>query len=213
MASTRKNGVLLLTSISSLHPTSPELALCHFLDQYGFSPLVACPQEGSLSSRLCEMGIQVKVIPGISRWRNLKGRLFVPWIIKEICTFVPQYQVVLVHSARMSTTPSAVKVAHHLGVPCISHIHGVPRDPGKFRRYLVHEADTVIGVSKAALAQYSPAERQEVAVVYNGLDIEAFRHRGNEFDARARSGLTGNFIVGMSGAYQLKGLDVLVDAA
>jgi len=213
MVLAKKRSALLLTSVCDLHPTSPELAFCRFLLNYGLSPLVLCPEEGSLSRGLSAKGFEVKVLRHIQRWRSLKGRILAPWLTAGICRFVRQHEVLLVHSARMSTTPLALKAARRLEVPCISHLHGDTREGEKFRRYLVHQADAVIGVSQAALSRYAAPAGQEVAVVYNGLDIEEFRAHAARFDARSHLGLKEGMIVGMSGAYHLKGLDSFVDAA
>jgi len=214
MNSAERQSVLVLTSSANASPTNPELALCRFLqERCDLQPLFVCPQEGTLSRGLRALGAEVKVLRHIRRWRNLKARLLFPWIMRDLQRFVSGQRVALVHAARLSVTPFAVKIARRLKIPCISHIHGVPTDSNKFRRYLVHQANVVIGVCDAALTHYKTAPGQEVRVVHNGLDTEAFLARAGESDAGCSLGLRDYLVIGMSGAYPLKGVDVFVEAA
>lgn len=212
MVPDKQGGARILTSISQLHRTSPEVALCRFLKDDGLRPIVVAPQAGNVENLTAE-GAEVLVLPGINRWRNLKWRLLSPWLIGKLASIASHNNVKLVHAARLSVTPFAVKVAQRIHRPAISHIHGLPGESSKFTRYLVEQADAVVGVSRAALANYSPVTGQQVKVIYNGLDIERFCSQANEFDIREKYKITGNPLLGISGAYHLKGLDLIVEAA
>lgn len=214
MAATAKPAVLLLTSSSSFSITNPDISVCRFVEQHDLLPLVSCPHEGTLADWFSARGTLLEIIPDLQRWHSLRVRLQSPWLVSRICRFAAEHEVVLVHALRMSVTPLAVKVAARLKVPCITHLHGVPRTPLKFKRYLIQKADLLIAVSEAALVNYHGRGRPAVAVVYNGLNLEEFRAHVSAFDARQRYAIPREaLVVGISGTIPRKGLDLFVEAS
>jgi len=209
-----EKSVLILSSNSDFSLTRPEVILCRFIRKYGLVPVLICPKEGSLSRILREEGISVSILPNIHRWRSFRTRLRAPWMLRFILRIASERDVALVHAGRLSVTPFAVKAARRLGVPCLTHLHGIPRDAGKFRRYLLQQADALIAVSNAVLT-YCPAEiRQKAQVIYNGMDIVDFRSRAAESNVRADFGISPHDpIIGMVGPFYRKGADIFIQAA
>ena len=209
---TRK-AIMVITSSTGYSITHPEIILTRLLKEHDLIPVVICPEDGSLAHFFREQAIRVEILPNINRWRNLVARLTAVSTIGKLIKIAADYDTILVHAARLSATPFAVKLAKKLNVPCISHLHGVPPGPDKFRRYLTHQADILVAVSEGALAACPSQQKDRATVVYNGMDITDFRARSVELNAHALLGVGNNLLVGMAGLNACKGVDVFIEAA
>jgi len=213
MKQSKKPAILVLTSNTLYSLTKPEIILSRFLTEYDLAPVFICPKEGSMVEYLRAQGVAVEIVPNIEKWRHLGVRISAGKIIRKILNIASTYDIKLVHAARLSVTPFGVKLAEKLGVPCLSHLHGVPHRADKFERYLTHQADMLVSVSQAALAKHQPKGNNNAVVVYNGMDIKAFRQKAAEFNARPQLALDTQLLAGMVGINSRKGVDIFIKAA
>lgn len=153
--------MLILTSGQQSRITHPEIYLAGFIQNYGLRPRFICPKDASLAKALRALGCEVMIVPDINRWHSLRVRFQARDITAQILHSIEPSHIYLVHSARTSTTPFAVKIAQHLGKRSISHLHGLAPNPDKFQRYWVDRADMVIGVSNAVLDGFLPTPAQK----------------------------------------------------
>ncbi len=163
------------------------LLLTH-LDRRRFRPIFVGPEEGPLTARLQEAGVNTVVLRhdgGLGRYGGAvlrermwgKIRLLVPytayaWRLRRI---MREEGVEIAHCNSIRSLLTVGPVARTAGVPLIWH-HRLNLDLGWWNRLGLWLADRVIVVADS-LREHFPvrgADPEKFVTVYNGVDLRAF---------------------------------------
>lgn len=177
------------------------LSLIEGLDRSRFRPLIVCPEPGFLSSKAKELEMQVHILPvydftftsnpllllrqGWRLWRN----------IFTLMLLFRREKIDLVHVNCFKVGPPYAIAARMLGIPCIWHSREIlMTTPFKERillEMILSLPDRVITVSEACAAQFRRGGQGDtkIAVVYNGIDSEAFVAQADGQAVRREFGL------------------------
>ncbi len=175
------------------------LELSSRLPQDRYRPLVALPEGGPLEKALRQRGVEVFVLPlGALRrtfrpdhiagimWHSLSAA-------RRLARLVQEHRVLAVHTNNSHVLSGAV-AARIARVPHIIHVREnilPPRVVSQgLSRLLFSLSDRVVVVSHGAAAEFlgQRASHAKVRVIYNGVDLSAFRTDLSPARARAELG-------------------------
>ena len=173
--------VLYVNSWSSAHGGSSTslIDVVSNLDPSRYRPIVMCPGEGELPTRLRELDIPV-MVRGIHRPTREELHRFlmqVPlhwrWLRAE--------GIDLVHGNTSASRRSIVQAAASAGIPYIQHVRNVVKNPRSNYGYQV--ADRIVCNSDATAAVFrdEPSLRDKTLTIYNAVDLSQYE---NERDTR-----------------------------
>lgn len=163
------------------------LDLIKNLDKSEFTPFVVLPTEGQLVTELKAAGVQVCVMPYPilrRKYFNLKGIFeYVVGLIKytgKLSQLAREKKIHIVH-ANTAATMEGCFVASRCKIPLVWSIHEIIVEPRLIykmtSKMIAHYADLVIAVSGAVKDHLEKAgyfKKNQVAVIYNGVDTKRF---------------------------------------
>lgn len=222
----RPRRVLMLTPSSRLLGARRSLlTLALSLDPERWQPVVCSQSRGQLEDALVERNIPFEVVK-LGWWRKTKYFLWRPFAIARLAAIARKYKIDLIHCNEIYPNPYAVRAARNLcsdgergvdgcSVPVLTHIR-LGMKAGMIRKYDLGRADGIV-VPSAALAQEFDGwkdREQKVSIVYNGVDMDAFRRTRTPEAARLQLGLPADGVyfgaIGQIGPR--KGGDIILDA-
>lgn len=203
------------------------LALIAGLDKTKYEAHVILPGEGELVAALQEAGAKVEILPyPILRRQYFHIKGIAEYILayqkyaKEIAGYAKEHDIDLIHN-NTAAVLEGIYVSRKIQKPLLWHIHEIIISPKIIYRFIAfclkRYADKVICVSHAVKEHYKKIVGEErLAVIYNGVDNQAFYPEVKEEIDRARLALsipTDAKVVGMIGRVNAwKGQDDFLDA-
>jgi len=197
---------LLTPSVRLLGARQSLLALARALDPRRYAPIVVCPRRGDLEEELRRAGLST-YIHALPPWRKAKSWPLIPLHLWRLRRWARDLDIRLLHCNEIYPNPYAVRVSRRLGIPTVTHMR-LSVDARLMRHYALARADRIVVVSQAAAEPFrvwGPEFERRVRVVYNGLDVDAWRAAAGDLegarrDARARLGLAPDaFLAGQIG--------------
>ncbi len=189
--------------------------LLNFLERMNrqqFSPMVVTSATGEFTTELKRLEVPHLIVP-MGMWRKAKSWPKIPSSVRAIRRLLIRTPINLIHANTLWDHPYAVASSWRLGIPIICHIRG-NWTPDKIKKYWIHRATCLVTVSRALMAGFPPALIPRVQLVYDGVDLERFRHYETGQFVRDELGIgKDRLVVGMiSRLDPLKGQDTLIRA-
>ncbi len=151
------------------------LELLSGLNRSCFEPLVLCPGEGEMASRIRDMGIDVRLwdMPA-ARSAGIAG---IRKKIRELRSIIRECGADIVHTNGSRAQFYASVAVKNTGTSLIWHVREAKRDSLFYDWFLAKAADRIVCVSEAVknrrFGRFSYFLRK-TRVVYNGVDIRKF---------------------------------------
>jgi glycosyltransferase involved in cell wall biosynthesis len=149
------------------------------LPRHGFEALaLATPEAGSLSAAARALGVEVVIAPAVASSRSVVARISAAWRLRALARFAAARRFEVIVAATLSAGPPAIAVARMIGSKSVVHLRSTYAARGKgsaFSRYRAGEADGVIAVSAAVLAEAPALARS--AIVFDGIEPARLRSR------------------------------------
>jgi len=156
---------------------------------------------------------------------NIGLFLFSPSIKKWLKSNIKNFDVVHMHNFRSYQNVIVYQYAKKYGIPYVLQAHGsTPRMIEKKRLKwlfdvtsgykILKEANSVIAVSKEE-AEYDlqmGANNERISIIYNGMDIEAFKNLPQYGKFRKKHEINGRMILYLGRIHKSKGIDFVINA-
>lgn len=199
------------------------LSLLENLDKDRFKPRLLLPEEGFLSQKAREAGIEVLVLPSYIRFGERHGLSTLHRILASagrVSRILKNKNIDILHCNAPRAAYIAGISAKLSGIPLIAHVRDIHLSPFSRAvqgRYLGYMSDSIIAVSQAtkdSILKFRPELAPKVSVVYNGIDFKKIS-AGHGYRIRAELGLTPDMsVIGCVGILEtVKGQDVLIRAS
>lgn len=149
------------------------LKLLENIDRTLVEPILVCPFNGNLVSRVEEMGIPVKILSMDSPKKN-PIKFF--GSVHKLRQLMRSMKVDLVHANTSRSTLYAGLAAKPLELPVIWHVRVIESE-GKYDRFLTGLCNKLVVVSKAVEKRFNwllSKNPEKVAVIHNGVDLREF---------------------------------------
>jgi glycosyltransferase involved in cell wall biosynthesis len=139
-----------------------------------YSPTVICPQNGSLTEKLIELGVHTEIIP-LSAWRKFSSLLSRSFSLQRLIKFTITRKIDLIHCNTIWVNNYAQKLGERLGIPVVCHLRDIIRN-NQVRKYSLDKVDLVIPISDAVQKPLDDAgiALEKIQRVYNGVDVSLF---------------------------------------
>ena len=174
MTRTPARTILFVNSWSTAHGGSSTslIDVVTNLDSARYRPIVMCPTEGELPTRLRDVGIPV-LVRGIHRPTReefdrflLEVALHWRWLRSE--------GIALVHCNTSASRRSIVQAAVSAGIPYVQHVRNVVRDPQSSYAYHVAQRIVCNSDSSAAVFRSDVSFRAKTMTLYNAVDLSRY---------------------------------------
>jgi L-malate glycosyltransferase len=166
--------VLFVNSWSTAHGGSSTslIDVVTHLDPGRYRPVVMCPSDGELPSRLRDAGVRV-VIRGIHRPTREEFHRFV-LEVPQHWKWLRSERVALVHGNTSASRRSIVQAAALARVPYVQHVRNVVKNPRGSYGY--HAAARIVCNSDAtgAVFRADSAFQQKTLTLYNAVDLSRY---------------------------------------
>jgi glycosyltransferase involved in cell wall biosynthesis len=194
--------ILYLTPSSRLFGARRSLLqLVTHLDPERYRPVVVAQTEGDLVDTLRDAGIETRIL-FLGWWRKGRYMLTRPWAISRLARLARTENAGLIHCNEFFPNPYAVRAAAKAdSIPVVTHMR-LTITPRRVRNYDLRRAARVLCVSEAAARDFDlwPDRHDRVEVVYNGVDLDAFRPPPDPAQAKQAFGLAAeDFVIGQFG--------------
>ena len=142
------------------------------LDRSRYEPVVLCPTDGELPSRLRQLGVPVlaRGIHRPTREELFRFLIEVPrhwrWLRSE--------GIALVHGNTSASRRSIVQASVSAGIPYVQHVRNVVRSPQKNFGYRVADRIICNSNSTAAVFHDEPAFAPKTITLYNAVDLARY---------------------------------------
>ncbi len=165
------------------------LYLLKGLNRDRFSPVVLCTEGGPFLKELEDLHV-----PGIlwdcAGWRKLKHVLARYRDAADLCRFVRNEGISLVHSSDFQFSEYMLRSARSAGIPSVLHIRA-PIDARTADKYRCASAAAVVAISRRVelrLAQTAGIPRDKIVLIHDAVDQDLFppKDRGLDGDALRR---------------------------
>jgi glycosyltransferase involved in cell wall biosynthesis len=215
------------------------LFLLSFLDRAQFEPVVVFRAEHELMPEFRALGVQVEIIP-ITRplqWAGLEGvakrvglralvvtvrratNLFrgLVWEAVRLASWMRRERIRLVHLNNSVTRNHSWMLAARLArLPCMTHERGINARYSRISRTLGARLGAIICISEAVRDRLRECGvgRDNLELIYNGIDALAYAQAVSERDMRAELGIDRSELVlcMVGNIRRWKGQHVLVEA-
>lgn len=166
--------VLFVNSWSSAHGGSSTslIDVVTHLDPARYRPVVMCPAEGELPTRLREAGIPV-VVRGIHRPIREEVHRFLMEVPRH-WQWLRSQRISLVHGNTSASRRSIVQAAVLAAIPYVQHIRNVARNPGANYGYRVAARILCNSDATGAIFREIPALRPKTVTLYNAVDLSRY---------------------------------------
>jgi len=191
-----------------------EIVLLGMLEGFAdkFSVEVLLSETGIFYDRLLEMGITVYVTPFSQFDRRHPTR----WIqsVFSFLVIVKKVRPDIVHLTSASPMQYVFPTTKALNIPLVCHVQ-CPYDAGNMKRYQPWQADQVVLVSKTLVQTFPADKRDNLSVVYNGIDLPKIdRHTSKRLNVEKFQLPSCSPVIGMVGQIiPRKGIDIFLRAA
>ncbi len=196
------------------------LSVVPFLRTAGFEPVALGPAEGDLARALHQAGVPLEPVDlssGVSGPRSPgpRGATDLETRRERLERAIRAVRPALVHANSLSMSRLLGPVARRLGVLSIGHLRDIIRLSAAALRD-VGLVDRLVAVSEATRSAHVAAGLgpAPVAVVYNGVDTEAFTPGRRDPSLRSELGVPedGVLIVSVGQLVARKGVDMALEA-
>lgn len=159
------------------------------------------------ADELERMGVGAHRVAGLRGWRRARAAIARPFTLRALERIVREHRVGIVHSYQTSSAPYALALSRRTGLPHVVQFRNSYADGRHYRRYRLHEAQVLVALSDTMMERYEglagegavPGQRR--VVIPNGIDLHAYRVRGDARDIRRELGLVPETpVVGVVGA-------------
>jgi len=167
-------NILYLSSSGSIGGAETSLYyLVRGLDRK-YSPTVICPQNGSLTEKLIELGVHTEIVP-LSSWRKFSSLLSRSSSLQRLIKFTITRKIDLIHCNTIWVNNYAQKLGERLGISVVCHLRDIIRTD-QVRKYSLDKVDLVVPISDAVQKPLDDAgiAPEKIQRVYNGVDVSLF---------------------------------------
>lgn len=157
----------------------------------GYSCHVATHKTLDDAAELARMGVGAHRVPGLRDWRRLSAVARRPVTLWQLTRLVRRHDIHLIHSFQTSSAPHALGLSRLTGVPHIVQFRNSYNTAGHYMRYKLHKAKVLLALSESMMEQYvrlvgvAARPDQRRVVIPNGIDVDAYRERGQAANVRA----------------------------
>ncbi len=191
------------------------LVMLERLPQYGYRPVVACPDGGPLAPELARRGIETRTAP-LPPWRKLfayPGRAAAVHALRDVIASV---QPALIHVNDIWWVPQTLRAVTGLpAVPIVAHVRQ-EIEPPKVMRYQLERADLVFPVSRQIQRSLEAGgvRPERLRTLYSGLDMVCVKDQDSGLDARRRLGIPAEAVLlgTVANLFERKGYEVMLRA-
>jgi glycosyltransferase involved in cell wall biosynthesis len=209
----KRVGILYFSSFACLGKGGQEslFNLISRLDPAVFRAVVIVPQEGSLSERLREISVEVKVLPLLKI--SVANIVAIAKTLRQVWRIVARQSIDIIHTDGPKNTVYAGFIGRLKHRPVVWHVRSSDHDP--YDRLLSLLSSKTILVADALAPRFPASCRKAKCVtIHNGVDI---RHFAPAVDSRAERPDFGfhkdDLIVTVTGKVEpLKGQLLLIEA-
>ena len=159
------------------------LYLLSGLNRDRFSPLVLCTEEGPFLKELKDLHV-----PGMfwdcAGWRKLKHVLSRYRDAADLCRFVKDEGISIVHSSDFQFSEYMLRSARSAGIPSVLHIRA-PIDKRTADKYRCALATAVVAISRRVelrLAQTAGIPRDKIVLIHDAVDEDLFQPKNGPSD-------------------------------
>ena len=162
----------------------------------GYECHVATHKTLAAAPELARIGVGTHQVTGLRDWRRFSAAVRRPATLWSLMRIVREHDIHLIHSFQTSSAPHALGLSRLTGVPHIVQFRNSYNAAGHYLRYKLHKARVLVALSQSMMDQYvrlvgvSARRDQRRVVIPNGIDVDAFRERGQSVDVRADLGLS-----------------------
>lgn len=190
------------------------LELCKGLDNKNFYPVVGLLHDGWLNQQLRKNGVETIII-------NNKYS-YDPFCLWKLVNIIRKRRVDIIHSHEFMMNVYGTAAALLTRRPNIATIHGKSYYWEKWRRrfacqIIAHFATKIVAVSenlKEFIASKTGMDRNNISVIYNGIDTAKFSGEASHHGVNSESQPEKSPIIGTIGnLYPVKGHIYLIKAA
>jgi glycosyltransferase involved in cell wall biosynthesis len=170
-------NILYLSSSGSMGGAETSLYyLVRGLDKSKYSPIVICPENGSLSEKLIAQGIHVEIIP-LPSWRKFRSLISRSSSLQRLIKYAETSKINLIHCNTIWVNNYAQKLGAKLGIPVICHLRDIIRTD-QVKKYSLDKVDMIIPISDAVQKPIDNAgiPSEKTQRIYNGVDVSLFTH-------------------------------------
>ena len=170
-----KIRVALLSNVSNVGGAeSVLLHIAKHLTPGQFHATVICPGDGPLAQAAARAGADVAfaqltpMATGPAAYMASAG---------DLATILQKYRIDLLHIISIYACQMGVPAARARGIPVACHLHDMILNPVIVNNSLIHTCDKVLVVSKAVrdMVLTWRTDPRKIEVIYNGVDLSAFR--------------------------------------
>jgi len=161
--------------------------LIKHLDKCRFQPVVLCPDRGRFFSKVEALGIQPKLL----KMPSLKGKglLLLPKTVQQLSRLVRREKIRLIHGNGSRCSIYAGLAARLTHVPLLWHVRIMDREP-LLDRFLAFLSTKIVTNSQAVAGRFEFISKPEqISVVHNGVDTNAFNPEVDGSEIRKELGL------------------------
>jgi len=190
-------NILYLSSSGSMGGAETSLYyLVKGLDKSKYSPIVICPENGSLSEKLTAQGIHTEILP-LPAWRKFRSFLFRSSSLQRLIKYAETSKINLIHCNTIWVNNYAQKLGEKLCIPVICHLRDIIRTD-QVKKYSLDKVDMIIPISDAVQKPLDDAciPSEKIQRIYNGVDVSLFAHGKNKL--KKEFGING-YLVGIVG--------------
>jgi glycosyltransferase involved in cell wall biosynthesis len=166
--------VLFVNSWSTAHGGSSTslIDVVTHLDPARYRPVVMCPVDGELPSRLRDAGVRV-VIRGIHRPTREEFHRFL-LEVPQHSTWLRRERIALVHGNTSASRRSIVQAAALAGVPYIQHVRNVVKHPRGSYGYQAAARIVCNSDATGAVFRADPMFQAKTLTLYNAVDLARY---------------------------------------
>jgi glycosyltransferase involved in cell wall biosynthesis len=180
--SSKKHRILYLSRGGPVYGAQRQLLyLLKGLNRDRFSPLVLCTEEGPFLKEIEDLHVPC-MFWECAGWRKLKHVLSRYRDAADLCRFVRNEGISIVHSSDFQLSEYVLRSARSAGIPSVLHIRA-PIDKRTADKYRCALATVVVAISRRVelrLAQIAGIPKDKIVLIHDAVDQELFQPRNGQ---------------------------------
>ncbi len=199
--STENHRILYLSRGGPVYGAQRQLLyLLKGLDRDRFSPVVLCTEEGPFLKEIKDLHVPC-TFWDCAGWRKFKHVLSRYRDAAELCRFVRNEGISIVHSSEYQFSEYVLRSAHSAGIPSVLHVRA-PIDKRTADKYHCASATAVVAVSRRVelrLAQTTGLPRDKIVLIHDAVDQDLFQPKNGQSVLRRQYDTDDTVLVGIIG--------------
>ncbi|MCM8800412.1 MAG: glycosyltransferase family 4 protein [Candidatus Omnitrophica bacterium] len=187
------------------------IELLRRIDRSRFDIYVIVSEEGRLSQQIKKLNIIYRIIP-LPTLKSLNPFIFLN-AINKLLKFIRLHRIDLIHANTSRAGLYASMVNKVLNIPLIWHVR-IPYVDILLDRFIAYHCKKIIVVSKSVAKRFAWLNKDRLALIYNGVDVNRFSPGKDDFNLRNYFGIKpSQKVIGTLGRFSpRKGYETLIYA-